>query len=243
MASDIGVHQKFLSPESYRMQGTLNNLSKWTEDNKMKINEEKSSYMIFTRSREDFATRLTINEKNIDQHKVAKLLGVWISEDLSWAKNCQEICKKAFLRINMLSKLRYAGMNQKDLLNIYMLHIRSVAEYCSTSFHSSLTLEQERKLETIQKVSLKIVLGLNYNSYEDALEVTSLKSLKDRRQDKSLKFALKSLKHPINKKMNEQENTQNTRNHEKFHVNFAHTEAYKRSAIPSLQRLLNLKDN
>ena len=107
-------------------------------------------------------------------------------------------------------------------------------------------LSQQPNTGTGKKVSLKIVLGLNYNSYEDALEVTSLKSLKDRRQDKSLKFALKSLKHPINKKMfpmNEQENTQNTRNHEKFHVNFAHTEAYKRSAIPSLQRLLNLKDN
>ena len=242
VASDVGENQKFLSPESFKMQNTLNTLSKWTEDNKMQLNEEKSNYIIFSRSREDFSTRLTINEKKLEQLKVAKLLGVWISEDLSWSKNCQEICKKAYSRINMLSKLKYAGMKQKDLLNIYILHIRSVTEYCSTAFHSSLTSEQDRKLETIQKVSLKIILGQNYSSYEDSLFTTSLKSLKERRQERSLKFVSKSLKHPINKKMfplNDSESSQVTRNHEKYHVNFAHTELYKRSAIPSLQRLLN----
>ena len=122
------------------------------------------------------------------------------------------------------------------------MHVRSVTEYCSTAFHSSLTSEQEKKLETIQKASLKIILGQNYTSYDDALEMTSLKSLKDRRQERSLSFALKAIKHPENKKMfpiNDREGSQNTRNPEKFVVNFAHTESYKKSAIPSLQRLLN----
>ena len=240
--SDVGTNQKFLPSESFKMQETLNNLSKWTKENKMQINEEKTNYMIFTRSKEDFSSRLTINEKVLDQVKVAKLLGVWISEDLSWARNCQEICKKAFSRINILSKLKYAGMSRSDLINIYILHVRSVTEYCSTAFHSSLTFEQEKKLETIQKASLKIILGQNYSSYEDALMLTSLKSLKDRRQERSFKFALKAIKHPENKKMfpvNERECAQNTRNSEKYYVNFAHTETYKKSAIPSLQRLLN----
>ena len=242
VASDVGIDQKFLHPDSYKMQETLDNLSKWTENNKMQINEEKSSYMIFTRNRELFSSRLTINQKTLDQVKVAKLLGVWISEDLSWARNCQEICKKAFSRINILSKLKYAGMNRSDLINIYILHVRSVTEYCSTAFHSSLTSEQEKKLETIQKASLKVILGQDYYSYEDALLTTSLKSLKDRRQERSLKFALKAIKHPENRNMfplNENECAPNTRNSEKFHVNFAYTEGYKNSAIPYLQRLLN----
>ena len=242
VASDVGICQSFLPPEAYSMQGTLNNLSNWTAANKMQINEEKSNYMIFTRSKEDFTTRLTINEKKLDQVKVAKLLGVWISEDLSWAKNCQEICKKAFTRINMLSRLKYAGMNRSDLINIYIMHIRSVTEYCSTAFHSSLLVEQENKLETIQKVSLKIILGQNYTSYEDALALTSMKTLKNRRHERSLKYAIKALKHPLGKKMfplNNNDGSQNTRNSEQYHVNFAYTESYKKSAIPTLQRLLN----
>ena len=172
--------------------------------------------------------RPVCNDKTLDQVKVTKLLGVWISEDLSWTRNCQEICKKAFSRLNILSKLKYAGMKTSDLLNIYIMHIRSVTEYCSTVFHSSLSSEQEKKLETIQKASLKIILGQSYSSYEDALLSTSLKSIKERRQERSLKYALKSIKHPENKKMfplNEKESAQNTRNPEQFHVNFAHTEA------------------
>ena len=142
----------------------------------------------------------------------------------------------------MLSRLKYAGMKRSDLINIYIMHIRSVTEYCSTAFDSSLTDEQERKLENIQKVALKVILGQSYTTYEDALTETSLKTLKIRRQEKSLKYACKALKHPLGQQMfplNNNENPQNTRKSEKFHVNFAHTEVYKKSAIPSLQRLLN----
>ena len=91
----------------------------------MSYNIEKTNYMIFTRSKEEISSRLKINGKVLDQVKVAKLLGVWISEDLSWARNCQEICKKAFSRINILSKLKYAGMGRSDLINIYMILYRS----------------------------------------------------------------------------------------------------------------------
>ena len=242
IASDVGTHQKFLPSSTYTMQTTLNNLSHWTEENKMAINEEKSNFMIVTRSKTEFKTRLEINSKNLAQVKEAKLLGVYINEDLSWSRNCQEICKKAYSRINMLSRLKYAGMKTKDLVNIYILHIRSLTEYCSTAFHYSLTVEQDRKLESIQRVALKVVLGENYNSYEETLEKTSLTTLYERRQVRCLKFAVKATKHPECREMfplNKSEVTHNTRDREIFQVNFAHTEAYRRSAIPSLQRLLN----
>jgi hypothetical protein len=64
------------------MQKTLENLSTWTADNKMKLNEEKSSFMIFNRGKTEFTTRLKINGCKIDKVNVSKLLGVWISEDM-----------------------------------------------------------------------------------------------------------------------------------------------------------------
>ena len=240
--SDVGIQQKYLPPSRYTMQTTLHNLVQWTENNKMKINEQKSSFMIFSRSKTDFKTRLSMNQNELDQVKTTKLLGVHISEDLSWAKNCQEICKRAYSRIGMLSKLKYAGMKTEDLVNIYILHIRSVTEYCSTAFHNSLTVEQDQKLEAIQKVALRVILGQDYLSYEEALSKTSLVSLNKRRQDRCIKYALKASRHPDNMQMfppNTVESPQVTRNREKFHVNFAHTESYRKSAIPSLQRLLN----
>ena len=117
-----------------------------------------------------------------------------------------------------------------------------MTEYCSTAFHNSLSEEQNQKLESIQKVALKVIFGQNYMSYEEALLKASLTSLSKRREDRCLKYALKASKHSENMHMfppNKIESPQVTRNREKFHVNFAHTEAYRKSAIPSLQRLLN----
>ena len=109
----------------------------------MKLNEAKCNYLVFTRTKDKFITRSSMNDIVMDRTPFIKILGVWISEDLTWDKNCKEICKKAYARIGMITKLKYVGVNREDLLDIYKLFIRSVIEYCSVAFHSSLTQEQD----------------------------------------------------------------------------------------------------
>ena len=128
----------------------------------MKLNEAKCSYMVFTRTKTEFATRLTINNSHMEKVSVQKLLGVWISEDLSWSRNCKEICKKAYSRLSMITKLKYAGVSLEDLLDIYVLFIRSITEYCAVAFHSSLTIEQNDKLEQI-KTSRKLQMPRRFS--------------------------------------------------------------------------------
>ena len=242
VASDIGIDQKFLPPGSLQTQEAINKIENWTKSNLMKLNAKKCQYMIFTRSKEEFATRLSVERKTIEQVPVAKLLGVWISEDLSWSRNCKEICIKAYSRLSMITKLKYVGVKIEDLIDIYILFIRSVTEYCSVAFHSSLTLEQSNKLETIQKTSLKVILGEMYISYSSALEMCGLESLYDRRQKRCIDNALKSVKNSRTRKMfplNQIEHGPNIREKEIFKVNFARTEQYRKSAIPHCQRLLN----
>ena len=93
-----------------------------------------------------------------------------------------EICRKAFSRLSLITKLRYVGVSRDDLIDIYVLFIRSVAEYCFVSFHSSLTKEQSNKLEGIQRTCLKVILGEDYLDYKTALEICSLEILEARRK-------------------------------------------------------------
>ena len=65
VASDVGIGQEFLPPTSYETQEQLNTISQWTEANLMKINEKKCNYMIFSRAKVDFVTRLTMNNNYI----------------------------------------------------------------------------------------------------------------------------------------------------------------------------------
>ena len=123
-----------------------------------------------------------------------------------------------------------------------MLYIRSVTEYCSVSFHSSLTQEQSKKLERIQKTCLKVILGEQYVDYKTALDICDLDTLSDRREKRCLDFALKCVKHPRNCRLfplNQNQNEHDVRIHEPFKVNFATPSTYRDSAIPYCQRLLN----
>ena len=241
VASDVGTEQKFLPTENFDTQNYLNKISSWTDEHLMKLNAKKCEYMIFSRSEQDFSTRLTVNGTKLERVEVTKILGLYISDDLSWSRNCTEICKNAYSRLSMITRLKYVGVAMEDLIQVYVLYIRSLTEYCSVVYHSRLTEEQSNKLERIQKTCLKVILNEMYVDYQSALEMTGLDSLKKRRLKRCLDFSLKSSIHPRNSKMfpREETNPKHIRNKEKFVVNFAKTSTYKSSTIPFCQRLLN----
>ena len=168
---------------------------------------------------------------------VIKLLGIWLEEDLSWERNTREICKKAFSRVHILSKLKFVGIKREDLLDIYKLFIRSLTEYCSVVFHTSLTQKQTKKIELIQSTCLQIILGNEYQDYDSALKICNMSSLQERRNNRMLKFSLKCTRDKYNCKIFPL-NT-NPHNREIFEVNFARTNKYLKSAVPQCQRILN----
>ena len=215
----------------------------WSENNLMQLNKSKTYYLIFSRTREEFASRFTINSTFIDRKKETKILGLWLEEDGRWAKNTKEICKRAWARVGMLTKLKHAGVNTEELLHNYKQFVRVMLEYCSVVWHSSLSEQQSRSLERCQSVCLRVILGDNFISYEAALEMTGLRKLSDRRQSRCLEYGLKSLKNPVNKRYFPENPNLDlslvTREREKYHVNFARTRQYQQSAIPYIQRLLN----
>ena len=138
--------------------------------------------------------------------------------------------------------IRSIVSNKKPQNKNNKIYIRSFTEYCSTVFHSSLTLKLQNKLEAIQKTCLCIIFGVMYVDYTSALEMCGLKSLHMRRDDKIIQFALKCTKHQHNQRifpLNPSTDTHNVRHREKFKVNMAHTETYKKSSIPFLQWKLN----
>ena len=71
--------------------------------------------------------------------------------------------------------------------------------------------------------------------------MTGLEELSLRRQKRCLAFAKCSLKYSVGPVLFPEniDNGQNIRTRDKFVVNFAHTESYKKSAVPYCQNLLN----
>ena len=143
----------------------------------------------------------------------------------------------------MLSKLKYSGVSIEDLTEIYCLFIRSRAEYCSVAFASSLTQQQANKITNIEKTSLRIILQAMYIGYLPACEMVGLVPISDRREPRVLDFAKKCTKHQTNSRFSPKSEYINVepaiRQREPFKANFARTETYKNSTIPTCQTLLN----
>ena len=114
--SDLPLDNKYLPESSTVTQTNLDSISRWTISNNMKLNPQKCSYMQFSRSKEEFVTRLTVNNNKIDQKHVSKILGCWVDEDAGkWETNTKELCKSAYSRISMLTKLKYIGVSTRGV--------------------------------------------------------------------------------------------------------------------------------
>ena len=223
------------------MQEYLNAVGACTNENLMVLNAVNSKYMIFNTAMADFNTRLTINNTNLDQVSEARVLGVILTDDMKFEKNTADICKRAFARLSMITKLKYVGVKPEDLIQIFTLYIRSLLEYCCVSWHSSLTQELTDDIERVPRPAMKVILGPDYTDYNSSLETCGLETLFARRERRCLNFGLRAIDHPKLKSMfplNDQPDA-HTRKRNTFEVNFARTSRYKNSAIPHIQNLLN----
>ena len=121
--------------------------------------------------------------------------------------------------------------------------IRSKLETSAVVWHSSLSCKNRRDLERVQKSAMKVILKNQYSTYEEALKILNMDTLDKRREILCRKFAKNCLKNEKMKKLfpiEKHQHNMKTRSQSFFKVNRARTSRYQRSAIPYLQKLLNV---
>ena len=187
-----------------------------------------------------FTTRLQLNNEIVEVVPEQKLLGTIIQDDLRWDSNTSNLVKRANARMRLLHKLSEYKAPREDLKTIYIAYIRSILEQSAVVWHASLTLQNMEDLERVQKSALKIILKNKYIHYNQACELLSLDTLKERRQKLYLSFAQKSVKNgSMIFEKNQKLHNMQTRKMEHFKVTQCNTERLKNSAVPHMQILLN----
>ena len=129
--------------------------------------------------------------------------------------------------MELLRRVASFGAKVEDLKTIYILFVRSQLEQSAVVWSSSLTEQNKADLERVQRSALRIILGPKYESYKKALATLDLETLEERREYLCLRFAQKCTKNektyqmfPLKRKMHQMD----TRNKEKYLVQFANTE-------------------
>ena len=221
-------------------------MNEWTVKQRMIISEKKTKAMVFNFTKNhQFTTRLELKGQNIEIVDQMKILGTVIKNDLSWNDNCDMIIRKVNARMQLLRNVYSFGATTEEMVHLWVVFCRSVAEQSCVVWHSSLSQENIDDIERTQKTFSKMILKEKYVNYENALIILNLDSLKSRREVLCEKFAKHGIKYnkladlfPENNKNHKMK----TRESEKYDVKFANTDRLKNSSIINMQHCLNNDD-
>lgn len=186
------VDTRFAGDQSILLEATLQHFAEWSTSNGMSLNPAKcESMQVCFMKKPPTPLSLEIDQHPLKQSTSVKLLGVHIRCDLKWSDHVDFMIKRANGRIHLIRILKGHGLPIEDLCTIYTGFLRPLVEYASPVWNGGLTKEQVDRLERVQKRTLKIILGPNYQSYETALNLMNLSSLAERRKELCLSFAEK----------------------------------------------------
>ena len=165
----------------------VNDISAFASQRGMKLNHKKCKQMLinFLKYKAFDENQIFVDGNPVETVSSFKLLGVWISKDLSWNTHVDMVLKKANSRLYALRLLKKAGLQSSDIVQIYISFIRSGIEYASPVW-SSIPKSLSDLLESVQKRALKIAYPAL--SYEESLQTSSLQRLSIRRDVFCKKF-------------------------------------------------------
>ena len=239
--NDIPTTNLFIPPEHLKSQNYLDQIQKWTVNQKMMLNQEKTKYMIFNFGKQQFSTRLSLKGKVLEEVKEIKLLGTYITKDLKWNRNTNHLVKRAYSRMELLRQMTNFTKSTHDKLHIYKVYIRSILEQACVVWHSSLSKRNERELERVQKVAVRLILGES-KPYRESLTELKITTLKERRNELSVKFARKCLTSKKTSNIfikNIRRHKMTLRSKEHFKVKHAKTVRMEKSAVINMTHQLN----
>ena len=77
---------------------------------------------------------MVIDDFNRLDNTAAKLLGLTISDDLTWNAHVNEVVKKASKKLYSLVQLKRSRLPPSDLVRLYLSCVRSTVDYAIPVF-------------------------------------------------------------------------------------------------------------
>ena len=168
------------------LQTSADQVCNWSEVNHLGINTDKTKEMLFSFGNPPKIDPLIMNGVEIERVKKTKLLGVMITDNLKWDEHIDYINGKASKRLYFLRRLKRSGLEDRELIVLYVSMIRSVLEYACPVWSTCLTIGLSDTIESIQKRAFHIIDSSL--TYEEACTKFQMQTLKERRDDICAKF-------------------------------------------------------
>ena len=124
----------------------------------MRLNEKKTKEMLISFKRNPLQTQpLLVNNKATERVTNFKILGISLSDTLSWSHHVHHMPSRAFPRLCYIRQLGKSGLSRDDLLAYYKTMVRPILEYAYPVWHAGLTSGESDLLEQIQKRAIRSI--------------------------------------------------------------------------------------
>ena len=156
--------------DHYALQRDIDNLLKWSLDNKMKFHPSKCKALAVTLQR-NVLDNLPFNiyhymlgSSFIDNELSQRDLGVIITTKLYWSLHIDNLIAKASSRLGLLMRTCHFTTNKKQKRSFYLALVRSIFEHCSIVW-SPQQASHIAKFDMIQKRAIKWIDGHPFECY------------------------------------------------------------------------------
>ena len=149
----------------------LKKLLDWLNVNKLSLNTNKTTYMVFqsSKSKETYNwLDLRINDKQIKRVDTFNFLGLTLNKRLNWNDHINSIASKISSTVGVLNKLKHF-LPTSILKKIYSSLILPRLYYCNLIW-----VYKTKRISNIQRRAIRIICKQKYNSHTEPL----FKSLK-----------------------------------------------------------------
>ena len=146
-----------------KLEQELTKVNNWLLLNRIKVNTQKSHFLIFSYRKELKLDPVRFGENFLSQCTSTKFLGIYIDDRLTFKLQVDHILKKVNRSIGVLFKLNYF-LPQNILLSLYNTLILPYFNYGITSWHNSPQYAINR-LVTCQKKAVRAICSLDYNAH------------------------------------------------------------------------------
>lgn len=136
-------------------------ISKWLDNNKVKLNVNKTQCMLVGKKNQIMACNnfnLNINGNPVAQVKSLKILGVVIDELLSFSEHCQNTIQKCYRNLSLLYPLKRILCLENKIILVNAL-IFSVISYAICIWGNNLSSNNCVKVDNLIKQTAKYVLN------------------------------------------------------------------------------------
>ena len=173
-----------------QLQKDLEKIGEWSEKWQMPFNLDKCKVMHI--GHKNISCNYNLLGKEIESCQQEKDLGVIITHDLQFSKQCIEVEKKAQKLLGYI-KRQFRSRKKENIVTLYNALIRPHLEYCVQFWSPSQRKDIER-LEAVQARATKLIPSIRHLGYERRLEHLNMYSLEKRRLRGQLIETFKILK-------------------------------------------------